>query len=565
MSTFSGTLRFLLPSCLAIILGCVCNAEDAHTASEHQQAFRSIEKLRTLASLEGHLMWALDHYVRTAKTIIARGELLSQNSLMYPLITRENLAVLDSILYDVRPTAMSISANIDKHVTNPVLAFQLLHRYVILWGVHVKNRIQCDVGEDFLQLFSTTERLIAPEVDLRGACHAIFRMQYIYRVSTRDFSMGSLPGTDRETLPSHMGVEDCFVLGKEAYLLNDTYMCVTWMEESLRRLNAGYPVRPWHDVTLTRIYEFIAYCHYLGGNIHKAVMYTKRILMIDPDNGSGLSNIALFTHLETMSNVTAVQEPDYPVEGKACDMKCATGYEKYCRGELPKQTADVQRHLKCYYVNDHPLLRIQPIGVEMLNTNNPRALVFKNFLSDRECDIIKNKAKPLLHKSNVLWDDTQPFRDTRVSNTAWLYENDDPEPYLMTIAKRIGAVTGLNVETAEPFQVLNYGMGGMYEPHHDYAFNVDVLEYRLATFLMYLSDVNWGGGTVFTLLGRRALPNKGDALFWYNMKRSGEFIPNSLHAGCPVLLGEKWIVNKWFSYLGQEEHFKCGLSPDAPE
>ena len=37
------------------------------------------------------------------------------------------------------------------------------------------------------------------------------------------------------------------------------------------------------------------------------------------------------------------------------------------------------------------------------------------------------------------------------------------------------------------------------------------------------------------------------AAFWYNAKPSGEFDKNTQHAGCPVLLGEKW--GKMFLFL----------------
>ncbi len=34
---------------------------------------------------------------------------------------------------------------------------------------------------------------------------------------------------------------------------------------------------------------------------------------------------------------------------------------------------------------------------------------------------------------------------------------------------RVGAITGLNMATSEDLQVCNYGIGGHYEPHYDYA------------------------------------------------------------------------------------------------
>ena len=33
---------------------------------------------------------------------------------------------------------------------------------------------------------------------------------------------------------------------------------------------------------------------------------------------------------------------------------------------------------------------------------------------------------------------------------------------------RIGAVTGMDLSTAESLQVSNYGLGGHYEPHYDW-------------------------------------------------------------------------------------------------
>jgi len=35
------------------------------------------------------------------------------------------------------------------------------------------------------------------------------------------------------------------------------------------------------------------------------------------------------------------------------------------------------------------------------------------------------------------------------------------------------------------------------------------------------------------------------AIFWYNYKRSGSMDPLSLHAACPVVIGEKWGKFDW--------------------
>jgi hypothetical protein len=39
----------------------------------------------------------------------------------------------------------------------------------------------------------------------------------------------------------------------------------------------------------------------------------------------------------------------------------------------------------------------------------------------------------------------------------------------LQITRRVGDITGLDMATAEDLQVVNYGIGGHYEPHFDYA------------------------------------------------------------------------------------------------
>ena len=41
------------------------------------------------------------------------------------------------------------------------------------------------------------------------------------------------------------------------------------------------------------------------------------------------------------------------------------------------------------------------------------------------------------------------------------------------------------------------------------------------------------------------LPRKGDAVVFYDLKPDLEIDPQSLHAGCPVKKGTKWVATKW--------------------
>jgi len=55
---------------------------------------------------------------------------------------------------------------------------------------------------------------------------------------------------------------------------------------------------------------------------------------------------------------------------------------------------------------------------------------------------------------------------------------------------------------------------------------------------------------------------QGQAVFWYNLRKSGKGIFETRHAACPVLVGTKWVSNKWIRESGQEFRRPCGLTED---
>ena len=43
--------------------------------------------------------------------------------------------------------------------------------------------------------------------------------------------------------------------------------------------------------------------------------------------------------------------------------------------------------------------------------------------------------------------------------------------------------------------------------------------------------------------------SKGAVVSWWNMDKNGGYDIMTKHGGCPVVIGSKWITNKWEALL----------------
>lgn len=197
----------------------------------------------------------------------------------------------------------------------------------------------------------------------------------------------------------------------------------------------------------------------------------------------------------------------------------------------------------------------------------PRAFIFHNFLSKGECEHLINLAKPHMEKSTVVDSATGKSKDSRVRTSSGTFLQRGRDKIIRDIEKRIADYTFIPAEHGEGLQALHYEIGQKYEPHFDYFlddFNTKNGGQRMATLLMYLSDVEEGGETVFpsakvnssslpwfnelSECGKKGLsvkPKMGDALLFWSMKPDATLDPLSLHGGCPVIKGNKWSATKW--------------------
>ena len=167
-------------------------------------------------------------------------------------------------------------------------------------------------------------------------------------------------------------------------------------------------------------------------------------------------------------------------------------YEALCRNEVPVSVKETSK-LYCYYKMDRPFLRLAPFKIEILRFN-PLAVLFRNVISDEEVEAIQNLARPKLARATVQNSETGQLETAsyRISKSAWLKPEEGK--VVETVNKRLDLMTNLEMETAEELQIANYGIGGHYDPHFDFARKEETKAFsdlgtgnRVATVLFYVS------------------------------------------------------------------------------
>lgn len=139
-----------------------------------------------------------------------------------------------------------------------------------------------------------------------------------------------------------------------------------------------------------------------------------------------------------------------------------------CRGEFPLTPAQL-RPLRCRYVtNNVPFLRLGPLKLEEA-FKDPDIVIYHDVMYDSEIEILKKMARPRFRRATVQNSVTGALETAnyRISKSSWLKTNEHPA--IENIVQRTSDMTGLDMETAEELQVVNYGIGGHYEPHFDFA------------------------------------------------------------------------------------------------
>ncbi|KAH8267822.1 hypothetical protein KR026_007840 [Drosophila bipectinata] len=458
--------------------------------------------------------------------------------------------------------------------------YSVLHHMQADW-LRWQLFIEKPVASEYVDYIKSMKPYFPQSWDFEDASEGLQRMQRVYKLKAMDISAGFLDGVkynstfsylDSIAMAHHLMNQSLWVDAKQWTL------AATEMFEFTEKLPELELIRGF-DVE--KLYISLA-CSLLQQNEtkHALDIYRNAIEHHPPNaeifkNYQELENQMLLKPepLNNDSKLSLKEEGEDPNMPGCCNGRC----------EVPKNFS-----LYCVYnTKTSPFLRLAPIKTELLS-KDPYIVIFHDVVSQKELTRIRTMSKKHLIASTVINYTTNAYSvdSYRTSKSVWA-----PSNHSLTerITNLVGDATGLEMATSEMYQVINYGIGGLFEPHVDPVFT-DAVSYRshantlfLIFTLLQLSDVKQGGATIFTKLNLTVYPQSGSALFWYNLDNWGNEDKRTEHAGCPVIVGSKWskfdeqffrlnifiysifsVMTKWVTDMGQEFRQPCYKSKISP-
>jgi prolyl 4-hydroxylase len=188
----------------------------------------------------------------------------------------------------------------------------------------------------------------------------------------------------------------------------------------------------------------------------------------------------------------------------------------------------------------------------LLRLRRPVFALLGTVLDHAECDQLIELARPRLQASTVAAaGGSNAIVEHRTSDSMFFRLGETP--LIAALDERISAIMNSPVDHGEGLQVIRYGVGARVTPHFDFLIpshgdNEQSLRrsgQRISTLIVYLNDVERGGETVFPEVGITVCARRGQAIYFEYCNSANQLDPLSVHAGTPVLAGEKWALTKW--------------------
>ncbi|KAG1660314.1 Prolyl 4-hydroxylase subunit alpha-2 [Nymphon striatum] len=416
---------------------------------------------------------------------------------------QEDLKYLKSYVTNFQALTKDI---LEEGFDDPIHAYLLL-RHMTVDYEKITSRVTSSESKDLLKnltMFYMKDGYPTGK-DMEAAALSLVRLQTVYDLPTDSLLAKNI--SDDRTLTGE--------LGSQAVLMMNLKLAHNWFGEGLTLLNSSQYDHDVSEETKNAVisqYEAIdnilSYGNMFEGLLTGAVRNAPTYLLDMVNFIPGLPN----NFFQKMKGTLSGKNSDGEYETlNFFILKNQNKKEWRFFNVFSLQDPKYSKELICAYVRgSHPRFILSPNKVEILSFD-PIVAMYHDIVTEKEMNYLKSVSKDKLiePKTKSSKDLEEMLTFARTGKMAFLSEDSDFQ------------LQGLSDRIADR---------DMSFPGGD----------RLATMLFYLNDVKAGGYTVFPVLKIGVQPKKGSALFWYNLKKSGDGDPQTVHAACPILSGTKW-------------------------
>ena len=209
-----------------------------------------------------------------------------------------------------------------------------------------------------------------------------------------------------------------------------------WMQQALERLDKEMD----NEKTVKKdvILGYLSDATYLQGDVKRAFEFTKELLRIVP--GHQVAKDHINDYERKLSYLKQRRDDAQDSMNEKNKTRKEIGIEEYkalCRGER-KMSIKTESQLLCFHLNTTsiPYLKLTKVKVEEA-FKKPQIVIFHDFLSAKEIDVIKSLAEPKLRRATVRTPGNGKSKVVkyRITKSAWL--TDKEHQVVNRITKRI--------------------------------------------------------------------------------------------------------------------------------
>ncbi|XP_017144491.1 prolyl 4-hydroxylase subunit alpha-2-like [Drosophila miranda] len=409
-------------------------------------------------------------------------------------------------LSSMRAGESQMKADYEAYLGNPLNSLGLIHRLHRDWEQLVRYTSEVQENErEHIKHAHRMRMLLPSALDMEEACRGIDNLVSFYELQPEDLADGTLVAGDSQPATA-LSPLDCHALGHFCRTDRNDRRAEAWFIASLKRYNEErleYSVFGFSRQTIHNSWGVL--------------------LMKSQQETAGVAHISNYIKEQYSAKIT---------------------YKRGCNGAFRAPS-----YLHCRYNSTTTAFaRIAPLKMEELS-HDPYMVLFHDVVYESEIDFLLNATQ--LKASLV---GQHQYSPVRTSKEQHFVEYNDTA-VVKTLHRRLNDMTGLDMIESDALTLINYGMGGHYDVHydsHNYSeANRLILGDRIATVLFYVGEVDSGGATTFPYINVSVTPKKGSAVLWYNLDNAGQMNPKAIHAGCPVIVGSKYVLTKWINEIPQ--------------